>query len=143
MKENVDKHDINSIKSILPHREPFLFLDRLQDIEPPYRGKGFVTLPIQKLKNLPLFDLKLILIEFSAQTSAYVAVYDEDTESRSNKGYLVTIKDFISLKPDISLEKDQEFMVSVELLKHYKALYRYKFTIKDILIGELEFITEQ
>lgn len=135
-------HDLNSIKRLLPHREPFLFLDRLEEVDSPRKGRGIFNLKLPDLTNRPLFNPYLLLIEFAAQTSAYVSAYSSSLQDPSldKQGYLVTIKDF-TVKNTVEFDKEiMEFHADVTLLKNYKTLYRYFFSVGKYIEGELEFI---
>jgi 3-hydroxyacyl-[acyl-carrier-protein] dehydratase len=44
MTATVDVVDINTIKSLIPHRYPFLLVDRVTSIEPGVRAKGYKNL---------------------------------------------------------------------------------------------------
>ncbi len=137
-------HDKTMIKRLLPHREPFLFLDSLEDVDSPHRGSGFVRLQTSDLRDRPLFDIYLVLVEFAAQASAYVSFFSSFNKdsSLSNRGYLVTIRDFNIKKCVESTGNYADFSVRVSLLKNYKTLYRYFFSVDDYIEGELEFIAD-
>lgn len=139
------QHDISLINKILPHKKPFLFLDRLDSVNSPQRGRGYVKLAISRLRHLPYYSLNLILVEFAAQASAYVAVYCkyEAIGTARNQGYLVTLKNFTALQPYAVLKEDTSFAVDVVLENNYKTLYRYTFDVEGFITGELEFITNQ
>lgn len=126
----------------LPHRKPFLFIDRIEDLDPPYKGTGYLTLDSSDHDHHALYDTNLILVEFSAQVSAFVAIYNNRRFNPDSKGYLVTIKDFTALDPYYNLVGTKEFITRVELKKRHQDFYRYSFFIKGHIMGELEFILE-
>jgi len=51
MVEIIEKLDAEGVKVFLPHREPFLFVDRAENIEPFVRGTGYKKI----LKSEPFF----------------------------------------------------------------------------------------
>lgn len=86
----------------LPHRYPFLLIDRVIDLEPKKRGRGIKNLSL----NEPFFQGHfpgepilpgVLMIEMIAQMGAIVSQGDEDGEA-SNVGYIGQVKNFKFMK---------------------------------------------
>ena len=117
---------IDEIKNLLPHREPFLFIDKCEIIEAGIKGVGYRKfLPNEfffkgHFPELPIVP-GVILIEALAQTAGIVV--SKAFENEEDKSVLFTsVSDAKFRKPvfpndDISLE--------VEILKNVKSVYKF------------------
>ena len=87
--------DINRIMSILPHRYPFLMIDKVTDIEPEYSGIGIKNISISDpvfrghFPDQPVFP-GVLIIESMAQTCAIVASITPAGQN-SNMVYLTMV----------------------------------------------------
>jgi len=118
--------NIDEIKSLLPHREPFLFVDKCEIIEVGIKGVGYRKfLPNEfffkgHFPELPIVP-GVILIEALAQTAGIVV--SKAFENEKDKSVLfVSVSDAKFRKPvfpndDISFE--------VEKLNNVKSVYKF------------------
>tara|TARA_Y100000591_G_C21630114_1_gene592347 strand:- start:244 stop:699 length:456 start_codon:yes stop_codon:yes gene_type:complete len=89
--------EINQIKELIPHREPFLYLDKLIDIHKLDRATGIKTFN----KNEDFFKGHfpknpvvpgVILVEMMAQTAAALIAYSLKKETFDKIVYLMNIE---------------------------------------------------
>ena len=99
-------YNIDEIMKMLPHRYPFLLVDRLEVEEPGVKGVGLKNLTMNELffqghfPNNPIMP-GVLLIESAAQLCSLV-IAPESAASDENKLYvLLKVKDFKFLKPVI------------------------------------------
>ncbi len=81
--------DSNQIQEILPHRYPFLLVDRITECEPGVKAKGIKCVSANEMQFLGHFPQKhvmpgVLIIEALAQTGAVAILTKEE-----NKGKLV------------------------------------------------------
>ncbi|MBA3726105.1 MAG: 3-hydroxyacyl-ACP dehydratase FabZ [Armatimonadetes bacterium] len=73
--------DINDIQKILPHRHPFLLVDRMEELEVGKRGRGYKNLSINEYffqghyPGMPIMP-GVLIIEAMAQVGALVLMSD-------------------------------------------------------------------
>jgi 3-hydroxyacyl-[acyl-carrier-protein] dehydratase len=96
--------DINEIMKILPHRYPFLLVDRVTEIEPGKRIIGFKNVSM----NEPFFPGHfpghpvmpgVLIIESLAQAACILAILSSDESVRSKVTYFVGIDNARFRKP--------------------------------------------
>ena len=96
--------DINQIMKILPHRPPFLLVDRITDLEAGVRIAGFRNVSI----NEPFFSGHfpghpvmpgVLIIEALAQVACILAIESSDEGVRSKVTYFVGIDSAKFRKP--------------------------------------------
>ena len=78
--------DRKEIRSILPHREPFLFVDEIREIEPGKRILGELHVQPKDLfliRDGALYLPPTILAEAMAQVGAILVLYPEDNRGRT------------------------------------------------------------
>jgi beta-hydroxyacyl-ACP dehydratase FabZ len=78
--------DINEIQKILPHRPPFLLVDRILELEPHKRIVGIKNVTINEpffVGHFPNFPVMpgVLIIEAMAQTGGVLALHDETIDS--------------------------------------------------------------
>ena len=114
------------IKNLLPHREPFLFVDKCEIIEVGIKGVGYKKfLPNEfffkgHFPKLPIVP-GVILIEALAQTAGVVV--SKSFENEKNRSVLfMSVTDAKFRKP--VLPKD-EVTFEVELINNVKSVYKF------------------
>ncbi len=89
--------DQNQIMGIIPHRYPFLLVDRIDDITPEGTGVGFKNVTSDEFwcqghfPNHPVMP-GVLQIEALAQTACAIAFYSKGTSSEENMGYFAAIE---------------------------------------------------
>ena len=95
---------LNEIKELIPHRDPFLFLDKLFNIEKLTSATGYKIFTA----NEPFFKWHfpekavvpgVILVEMMAQTAAALIAYSIKDETFDKIVYLMNISDTKFRKP--------------------------------------------
>ena len=94
--------DIEAIRAILPHREPFLLIDRVIELEPGIRAVGIKNVTINEDFFRGHFPTKAIMpgvlvIEVMAQTGGVMILAQK--EHRGKLAYLGTVDDAKFRKP--------------------------------------------
>ncbi len=116
----------NEIKSLLPHREPFLFVDKCEIIEVGIRGVGYRKfLPNEFFfkGHFPEFPIVpgVILIEALAQTAGIVV--SKAFENEENKSVLfMSVSDAKFRKPVLP---NEDISFEVERLNTVKSVYKF------------------
>ena len=130
--------DINQIQKILPHRYPFLMIDRVIEVDP---GKTLTAIKNVSV-NEPFFEGHfphhpvfpgVLMLECIAQASAILASLMIDTTANGKNVYLFAGVDKARFKRPV--EPGDQLLIDVEFVKHIKKLWRCVGTIK--VDGEL------
>ena len=117
----------DEIKNLLPHREPFLFVDKCEIIEVGIKGVGYKKfLPNEfffkgHFPELPIVP-GVILIEALAQTAGIVVsqTFDENEEDRSV--LFMSVSDAKFRKPVLP---NDNISFEVEKLNNVKSVYKF------------------
>jgi 3-hydroxyacyl-[acyl-carrier-protein] dehydratase len=91
--------DLEQIKALLPHRPPFLLIDRIEDLIPDRSVTGVknVTLNEPYFQGMPrdkLFVPATMIIESIAQTAAVAALYTLSQGTAGKITYLTALQKF-------------------------------------------------
>ena len=130
--------DINQIQKILPHRYPFLMIDRVIEVDP---GKTLTAIKNVSI-NEPFFVGHfphhavfpgVLMLECIAQASAILASLMIDATASGENVYLFAGVDKARFRRPV-VPGDQ-LVIDVEFVKHIKKLWRCVGTIK--VDGEL------
>ena len=125
--------DINQIQKILPHRYPFLMIDRVIKVDP---GKTLTAIKNVSV-NEPFFEGHfphrpvfpgVLMLECIAQASAILASLMIDATASGKNVYLFAGVDKARFKRPVG-PGDQLF-IDIEFVKHIKKLWRCVGTIK-------------
>jgi len=87
--------DVEQIKTLLPHRAPFLFIERLTDIVPYESATGYKAVSYNEphfAGHFPEFAVMpgVLIIEAMAQTAGALVVYSMGQPSPSRRVYFMT-----------------------------------------------------
>ncbi|MCL4165742.1 UNVERIFIED_CONTAM: hypothetical protein GTU68_019460, partial [Idotea baltica] len=120
--------DIHAIKNYLPHRYPFLLIDRVVSADP---GKNLVALK-NVTYNEPFFEGHfpnrpvmpgVLIVEALAQASALMASYGlEDEIDIENRVYYFTGIDKARFKQPV--EPGDQLIFEVQLVRQIKNMYK-------------------
>ena len=130
--------DISEIQKILPHRYPFLMIDRVIEVDPGKTLKAIKNVSVNEpffeghFPHHPLFP-GVLMLECIAQASAILASLMIDATASRKSVYLFAGVDKARFKRPVG-PGDQLF-IDVKFLKHIKQLWRCVGTIK--VDGEL------
>ena len=124
--------DINQIQKILPHRYPFLMIDRVIEID---SGKTLTAIKNVSINepffeghfpNLPVFP-GVLMLECIAQASAILASLMIDATASGENVYLFAGVDKARFRRPVG--PGDQLVIDVEFVKHIKKLWRCVGTI--------------
>ena len=124
--------DINQIQKILPHRYPFLMIDRVIEVDPGKTLTAIKNVTVNEpffeghFPHHPLFP-GVLMLECIAQASAILASLMIDVTASGKSVYLFAGVDKARFKRPVG-PGDQLF-IDVEFVKHVKKLWRCVGTI--------------
>ncbi len=135
--------DINEIMKYLPHRYPFLMLDKVESVEP---GKKIVAVKNVSINepffqghfpNRPVFPGVLIL-EAMAQAAAILSFKTENTTPDSNSVYYFVGIDGARFKKPVG--PGDRLVLEVEFTRAVKGIWKFagKARVDDALVCESE-----
>ena len=125
--------DINQIQEILPHRYPFLMIDRVIEVDP---GKTLTAIKNVSV-NEPFFEGHfphypvfpgVLMLECIAQASAILASLMIDVTASGKDVYLFAGIDKARFKRPVG--PGDQLVIYVEFERHIKKLWRCTGTIK-------------
>lgn len=125
--------DIHEIKNYLPHRYPFLLVDRVLEAEPEKRivamknvtyNEPFFAGHFPKRPVMP----GVLIVEALAQSAALMASYGRDDIDTENRVYYFTGIDKARFKRPV--EPGDQLIFEVELVRRIKNMYKCKGTAK-------------
>ena len=134
--------NIDEIKKLLPHRKPFLFLDKVEIDEIGIKGRGYRKFEINEyfftghFPNAPIVP-GVILIETLAQTAGVVVA--KGFEGKEEKSVLfMNISKAKFRKPVLP---NDEIIFEVQFLNKVQTVYKFKgIALKNkIVVCEAEF----
>lgn len=136
--------DIVKILNILPHRYPFVLVDRILEIEPGKRIVGIKNVTINEpyfqghFPGYPIFP-GVLIVEAMAQTWG-ICVFALQPEEAENKNLFFSGMDKVRFRRPV-IPGDQMRM-EMELIKHRGPLWKFggKATVNGDLVTEAELL---
>ncbi|MBX4336264.1 3-hydroxyacyl-ACP dehydratase FabZ [Bartonella raoultii] len=133
--------DIEELLSILPHRYPFLLIDRIVDIDGEQRAIGIKNITINEPHFMGHFPTKpvmpgVLILEAMAQTAGAISLLKLG-DKQINFVYLMTVDNAKFRKP---VMPGDQLKLHVELLKKRAGMRRFSCVAKveDIRVAEAE-----
>ena len=136
--------DIGEIQNLLPHRYPFLLVDRVVEIVPGQKLTAYKNVTI----NEPFFNGHfpghpvmpgVLILEALAQACALLAYKSEGMDPQKKVTYLMGIDNARFRKPVVPGDRLQ---LEVEVTKHKGAIWKHKgtATVDGKKVAEGEFL---
>jgi len=140
--ENIDVSDIREILRLLPHRYPFLMIDRIVDIHGDERGVGIKNVTINEPQFLGHFPDNpvmpgVLVIEGMAQTAGVMCLRQMSKTERRRAMYFLTIDKAKFRKPAVPGDT-LEYHVNKLAQRRNMWWYRAEAKVGDTLIAEAE-----
>ena len=117
------------VQDLLPHRHPFLFINKITSLEPGRRIEGIFRVKtdhpfINHLGQNPVFPASLV-VEALGQVAALCIRYPqkESLPQLGSQGFLVRIDECSFLQP-IQVERD--LLLTADLVKQFSTLYKFQ-----------------
>lgn len=120
---------ILEVMAMLPHRPPFLMIDRLKDVVPCKSGTGVKNVSINEpffeghFPNNPIMP-GVLQIEAMAQTAGVVIISAYPKEEAHKKGVLFMTVDNVKFRKTVVPGDILE--MKVELIQNFKNVYKFK-----------------
>jgi 3-hydroxyacyl-[acyl-carrier-protein] dehydratase len=135
--------DVEDIKRLLPHRAPFLFVERLSDIVPFQSAVGHKAVAFNEPHfqgHFPEFAVMpgVLIVEAMAQTAGALVVHSLGHASPSRRVYFMTIDKARFRKP---VRPGDMLRIPVKAIRHRGPVWRFegKAFVGDELCAEGEF----
>lgn len=125
--------DIHDIKNYLPHRYPFLLIDRVLEAEPETRLVALKNVTYNEpffpghFPNRPVMP-GVLIVEALAQAAALMASYGRDDIDTENRVYYFTGIDKARFKRPV--EPGDQLIFEVELVRKIKNMWKCKGVAK-------------
>lgn len=121
--------DIHQIKNYLPHRYPFLLIDRVLEAEPETKMVAMKNVTYNEpffeghFPNRPVMP-GVLIVEALAQAAALMASYGRDDIDTANRIYYFTGIDRARFKRPV--EPGDQLIFTVELVRRIKNMWKVK-----------------
>ena len=129
MSENVKVYNIEEIMKILPHRYPFLLLDRLEVEVPGEKGVGIKNVTMNEeffqghFPNNPVMP-GVLQIEAMAQTAGAVAIAQDDNYADSTRSVLFMGVTDVKFRKQV--KPGDQLRMHVEKIKSRRNIFVFK-----------------
>lgn len=142
---NVTIIDKARIMSILPHSDPFLFLNQVEILEPGIKGQCDLTVSniseqVLESPKLMRADLKIeLILETAAQLCGVVLATQPNANAEKGGKKLLLGFDAVEIKSHFEI--DQSLRLCAEILSDFSDMYQCEFKVYqadlEILSGKL------
>lgn len=135
--------DTEAIKQLLPHRAPFVFIEKLTNIVPNESATGYKAIGYNEphfaghFPNHPVMP-GVLLIEALAQTAGALVMYSLGLDCKNRVVYFMTIEKARFRKP---VKPGDMLRMEVKALRHRGPVWRFagEAYVDDALVAESEF----
>lgn len=135
--------DVNRIREMIPHRYPFLLVDRIIEFTPGESAVGLKNVTVnepQFMGHFPAFPVMpgVLIIEAMAQTAAIVVVETLQEKTAGNLVYFMTIDEARFRKPVVP---GDSMHIHVQKIHSRKTVWKFKgeARVNDTLCAEAIF----
>ena len=135
--------DVDAIKQVLPHRAPFLFVERITDIVPFESATGWKAVSYNEPHfqgHFPDFPVMpgVLIVEALAQTAGALVVHSLGFESEKRIVYFMTIEKARFRKP---VRPGDMLRMPVKALRRRGPVWRFEGQafVGEVLCAEAEF----
>lgn len=135
--------DVNMIMQRIPHRYPFLMVDRIKDFVPFERATGIKNVTVSEPHFQGHFPEKpimpgVLIIESMAQTAAVMVVSSLGPESEGKLVYFMSVDEAKFRRP---VEPGDQLMVHVTKKQNRGPVWKFdgKATVNDAVVAEATF----
>jgi 3-hydroxyacyl-[acyl-carrier-protein] dehydratase len=135
--------DVEQIKKLLPHRPPFLFLERLTDIRPHESAVGYKAVSVNEphfLGHFPDFAVMpgVLIVEAMAQAAGALVVHSLGLAGENPQVYFMTIDKARFRRP---VRPGDLLRIPVKALRRRGPVWRFagEAYVGDVLCAEAEF----
>lgn len=142
--------DIEQIKRLLPHRAPFLFVERISDVIPGQSATGWKSVSFDEpyfAGHFPGYPVMpgVLIIESMAQTAGALVVHTLGLQDQKRVVYFMTIDKARFRRP---VHPGNMLRMPVKVIRHRGTVWRFegKAYVNDELCAEAEYsamITDQ
>ncbi len=135
--------DVEQIKTLLPHRAPFLFVERLADIVPFESATGYKAVSINEphfMGHFPDFAVMpgVLIIEALAQTAGALVMYSKGGKGPGRAVYFMTVDKARFRKP---VRPGDMLRMPVRAIRSRGPVFKFegRAYVDDLLCAEAEF----
>jgi 3-hydroxyacyl-[acyl-carrier-protein] dehydratase len=135
--------DVEAIKKLLPHRAPFLFVERLKDIVPFESATGTKAVGFNEpyfMGHFPSFAVMpgVLIVEALAQTAGALVMHSLGKFSGDNIVYFMTVEKARFRKP---VRPGDLMVMKVKCLRRRDPVFRFagEAFVDDVLVAEAQF----
>lgn len=120
--------DVNKIMKLIPHRYPFLLIDRLTDIKPNVSAVGIKNVTINEglfqghFPGHPIFP-GVLIVEAMAQTAGALVVHSLGPVAENKLVYFMTIDEARFRKPVVP---GDQLRITVDVERSRGAVWKFK-----------------